>query len=134
MANFSTTYTGGPTAVSYSGWGTTFVQAPLSYSTGTLGAATVGSFDVHLSSQSGSDVLAILNRSVTVEGNSESVTTLGNDVYVNNTLYGSYTFSGQDLVFTFSSANSNPAVLGAIMEAVSYQNTSFRTAGTEVVS
>ena len=144
MANsdFSTTYTStGSTVDSYSGWGTIFVQAPLTYSTGIFGAATVKSFHAHLSSQSGFDALSISNRTVTLNGNTKTVTTSGNDVYVNNTLYGSYSFSGQDLVFTFSGASSglgisDPATVGAIMEAVTYQyqSTSFRPAESESVT
>ena len=55
----------------------------------------------------------------------ESVTVSGNQVSVNGTLYGTYSFANQDLVFTFGSGNSNPDIIGAIMDAVAYQNTAF---------
>jgi VCBS repeat-containing protein len=133
----STTYTAtGSTTDSYSGNGVLFIQVPVSYSTTGLGAATVSSFDVHLSSQSGNDVLSIQTHTSTWDGNTESVTVSGNQVLVNNTVYGTYSFSNQDLVFTFSSGNSNPDIIGAIMDAVAYQNTAPArpTAQTETVS
>src|ERR1700678_2947296 len=96
----STIYTAsGSTTDSYSGTGLLFVQVPLSYSTGTDdegSAATVTKFDAHLSSQFGNDVLSIQNYTTSWNGATESVTTSGSNVYVNNTLYGSYSFSGQD--------------------------------------
>ena len=101
-----------------------FVENSSSYTADGAGA-TVTSFDAHLSSQSGSDVLSIQNHTSTWDGNTESVTTSGNQVFVNNTLYGTYSFANQDLVFTFGSGNSNPDIIGAIMDAVAYQNTAF---------
>jgi VCBS repeat-containing protein len=132
----STTYTAtGSTTDSDVANAFVFVQGPLSYSTGQGGAATVTSFDVHLSSQSGSDVLSIQNHTSTWDGNTENVTTSGDNVYLNNTLVGTYSFSNQDLVFTFSFGNSNPDVLGAIMDAVAYQNTAtVRSSEAETVS
>jgi VCBS repeat-containing protein len=133
----STTYTAtGSTTDSYSGSGVLFIQVPVSYSTSNFGAATVTSFDVGLSSQSGNDVLSIQNHSSTWDNNTENVTVSGNQVSVNGTVYGTYNFANQDLIFTFSSGNSNPDTIGAIMDAVAYQNTaSVRLAAqTETVS
>src|SRR5258708_5398333 len=87
-------------------------------------AASVTSFDAHLSTQSGSDVLTINGFAATWGGTLEVVTTSGSDVYVNGTLVGTYSFSNQDLVFNFSSANSDPDILGVLLQSVEYQNQS----------
>jgi VCBS repeat-containing protein len=99
------------------------VLGTMNYATSTF-AATVTSFDAHLSTQSGSDLLTIRNGfTSTWNSASETVTTSGNQVFLNNSLVGTYSFSNQDLAFSFSSGNNNPVTLGAIMDAVAYQNT-----------
>ena len=138
----STIYTAnGSTTDTDAGTGAIFVQVPVSVTTGisNFGSpATVTQFDAHLSSQSGYDVLSIQNHTSTWGSTSESVTVSGNQVSVNGTLYGTYSFSNQDLVFTFTSGNSNPVILGAIMDAVAYQTSAAtpapRAAETETVS
>src|SRR5258708_9471015 len=87
-------------------------------------AASVTSFDAHLSTQSGSDVLTINGFAATWGGTLEVVTTSGSDVYVSGTLVGTYSFSNQDLVFNFSSANSDPDILGVLLQSVAYQDQS----------
>jgi VCBS repeat-containing protein len=99
------------------------VLGTMNYTTSTF-AATVTSFDAHLSTQSGSDLLTIRNGfTSTWNSASETVTTSGNQVFLNNSLVGTYSFSNQDLAFSFSSGNNNPVTLGAVMDAVAYQNT-----------
>src|SRR5258708_5454582 len=88
-------------------------------------AASVTSFDAHLTQQHGSEVLSIQNNfSATWGGKLETVTTSGSNVYVNGTLVGTYSFSNQDLVFDFSSANSDPNILGVLLQSVAYQDQS----------
>ena len=115
----------GPLSLNADGFNVVFVQGGSGGYSLVGAGATVTSFDVHLSSQSGPDVLSIQNNTTTWDGNTESVTTSGNQVFVNGTLYGTYSFANQDLVFTFGSGNSNPDIIGAIVDAVAYQNTAF---------
>src|SRR5258708_1151391 len=100
------------------------VLGTMSDTTGSA-AASVTSFDAHLSQQHGSEVLSIQNNfSATWGGKLETVTTSGSNVYVNGTLVGTYSFSNQDLVFDFSSANSDPNILGVLLQSVAYQDQS----------
>ena len=113
----------------YSTGFTSWVQVlgTMNYTTGTGniffpgGPASVTSFDAQLSTQTGSDYLTIISGySATWDGQQETVTTSGSNVYVNNVLVGTYGFSGQDLNFTFASASSNPDILGVLMQSVAF--------------
>ncbi|WP_338697751.1 hypothetical protein V5279_12660 [Bradyrhizobium sp. 26S5] len=115
------------------------VLSSMNYTTATgflSGPASVTSFDAHLSTQTGSDYLTIISGySATWDGVQETVTTSGSNVYVNNVLVGSFSFSGQDLNFSFTSANSNPDILGVLLQSVAYADTSTnRPAFNEQVS
>src|SRR5258708_17223922 len=90
----STTYTAtGSTTDSYSGNGFLFIQVPVSYSTTRLGAATVSSSEVHLSSQSGNDRLTTQTHTSPWAGHTEGVTLSGNKALVNNTVHPTHSTS-----------------------------------------
>jgi Hint domain len=103
-------------------------------------ASTVTSFDAHLSAQSGADVLAMTNWTSTWNGTTYSFETINDKVYnitggQSPALVGSYTFSNQDLAFTFASPTSNVTLVGAILQGVDYENTAIeRSASSPVVS